>query len=212
MLKNKDYDISEGVLDAKDFGVPQSRRRYVLIAIRGKSATLPEEVFGPGLTNYSTVKDAISHFPPIQAGQRHPFVPNHQAAEISELNIERLRHTPHDGGDRRAWPSELILDCHNGDHEGHSDVYGRMWWDKPAPTLTGKCHSISNGRYGHPSQDRAISLREAASLQTFPDSYIFYGLQQQIARMIGNAVPVKMGEILGRQMLSLRYSKEFQAA
>ena len=212
MLKTLAYDISEGVLDAKDFGVPQTRRRYVLIAIRGKSATPPKRAFGPGLANYSTVRDAISHFPPIQAGERHHFVPNHEAAVISEVNLKRLSRTPHDGGDRRAWPPELILDCHKGDHDGHTDVYGRMRWDRPAPTLTGKCHSISNGRYGHPSQDRAISLREAASLQTFPDSYIFYGPKQHIARMIGNAVPVRLSEALGRHILSLRYGKNNRPA
>jgi DNA (cytosine-5)-methyltransferase 1 len=211
-LKNLGYTLTEGVIDAKDFGVPQTRRRYVLIAIRGKAATPPEPAFGPGLTNYSTVRDAISHFPAIRAGQRHPFVPNHEAAEISEINLRRLSHTPHDGGDRRAWPGELILDCHKGEHEGHTDVYGRMRWDSPAPTLTGKCHSISNGRYGHPSQDRAISLREAASLQTFPDSYVFYGFRQHIARMIGNAVPVRLGEALGRHILTLRYGRETRVA
>jgi DNA (cytosine-5)-methyltransferase 1 len=212
MLVTLGYGICEGVLDAKDFGVPQTRRRYVLVGIRGKSATLPGPAFGPGLANYSTVRDAISHFPPIQAGERHPFVPNHEAAVVSEINLKRLSHTPHDGGDRRAWPPELVLDCHKGDHDGHTDVYGRMCWDRPAPTLTGKCHSISNGRYGHPSQDRAISLREAASLQTFPDSYIFYGPKQHIARMIGNAVPVRLGEALGRRILSLRYGQNIQAA
>jgi len=212
MLTSLGYEISEGVLDAKHFGVPQTRRRYVLIAIHGRSATLPEPEFGPGLANYSTVKDAISHFPPIHAGEHHPFVPNHEAAVISEINLKRLSHTPHDGGDRRAWPPELVLDCHKRDHDGHTDVYGRMCWDKPAPTLTGRCHSISNGRYGHPCQDRAISLREAASLQTFPDSYIFYGPKQHIARMIGNAVPVRLGEVLGRHILSLRYGEDVAVA
>lgn len=212
MLTTLGYDISEGVLDAKDFGVPQTRRRYVLIAIRGKSATLPEPAFGPGLANYPTVRDAISHFPPIRAGGCHPFVPNHESAVISEINLNRLRYTPQDGGDRRAWPSDLVLGCHKGSHDGHTDVYGRMFWDRPAPTLTGKCHSISNGRYGHPSQDRAISLREAASLQTFPDNYIFRGTRQHIARMIGNAVPVRFGEALGRHLLTLRYGRCFRIA
>jgi DNA (cytosine-5)-methyltransferase 1 len=211
LLLGLGYNISEEVLDAKNFGVPQTRRRYVLIAIRGRPAAPPEPTFGPGLTSYSTVRDAISHFPPIRAGERHHFVPNHEAAALSDINLRRLSHTPHDGGDRRAWPSELVLDCHKGDHDGHTDVYGRMSWDKPAPTLTGKCHSISNGRYGHPVQDRAISLREAASLQTFPDSYIFYGPRQHIARMIGNSVPVRLGEALGRHILSLRYGRETRA-
>jgi len=120
--------------------------------------------------------------------------------------------TPHDGGDRRAWPDELKLDCHKGNHEGHTDVYGRMAWGRAAPTLTGRCNSLSNGRYGHPCQDRAISLREAASLQTFADGYVFYGSNQHIARMIGNAVPVRFAEALGRHVVSLRYSTGSQAA
>ena len=102
MLRTLGYSVAEAVLDAKTFGVPQTRRRYVLIAIRGKRATLPEPVFGPGLASYSTVRDAISHFPPIRAGERHPFVLNHETAIISEINLKRLSHTPHDGGDRRA--------------------------------------------------------------------------------------------------------------
>jgi DNA (cytosine-5)-methyltransferase 1 len=131
-------------------------------------------------------------------------VPNHVAAAVSGLNLKRLRSTPHDGGDRRTWPQRLQLECHS-DHDGHTDVYGRMAWDKPAPTLTGRCNSISNGRYGHPCQDRALSLREAASLQTFGDDYIFYGENQPIARAIGNAVPVGFAECLGRHILALRY-------
>jgi DNA (cytosine-5)-methyltransferase 1 len=79
-------------------------------------------------------------------------------------------------------------------------VYGRVRWEMPAPTLTGRCNSLSNGRYGHPDQDRAISLREAASLQSFSDAYVFYGTNQHIARQIGNAVPVRLAEALGRQI------------
>ena len=116
------------------------------------------------------------------------------------------------GGDRRSWPAELELECHKGDHDGHTDVYGRMAWDRWAPTLTGRCNSVSNGRYGHPCQDRAISLREAASLQTFGDAYVFCGTRQHIARQIGNAVPVKFGEILGGHLLRLRNSKAGQVA
>ena len=211
-LQALDYDLAEGVLDAKHFGVPQTRRRYVLIAIRGRRATMPKPQYGPELNRYLTVEDSISHYPPITAGECNPSVPNHQSAAISAINLKRLRYTPHDGGDRRAWPPELELDCHKGDHDGHTDVYGRMAWNKPAPTLTGKCHSISNGRYGHPCQDRAISLREAASLQTFGDSYVFYGTNQHIARLIGNAVPVRFAESLGRHILTLRYGKRRQAA
>jgi DNA (cytosine-5)-methyltransferase 1 len=204
MLYSADYSVAEEVLDAKHFGVPQNRRRYVLIAIRGRAASLPKKRFGLGVGAYLTVRHAIAHYPPIRAGEAHPLIPNHRASAISPLNLSRLACTPHDGGDRRAWPGELVLDCHRNNHNGHTDVYGRMAWDKPAPTLTARCHSISNGRYGHPEQDRAISLREAASLQTFRDSYVFYGSNEHIAAQIGNAVPVRFAEVLGRHIVSLR--------
>lgn len=203
-LKALSYTIGEGVLDAKNFGVPQTRRRYVMVAIRGRQATLPNPEYGPALKQFLTVRDFISHYPPVAAGKNRPNVPNHVAAKISEVNLERLRHTPHDGGDRRAWPDRLMLECHSGGHTGHTDVYGRMAWDKPAPTLTGRCTSISNGRYGHPSQDRAISHREAASLQTFSDNYVFYSKNLHVARAIGNAVPVRFAECLGRHIVALR--------
>ena len=202
-LRNHSYQIAEGVLDAKHYGVPQSRRRYVLIAMRGRKASLPilESESQPGV---STVRDAIGHYPPIAAGEQHPLVANHVASSLSDANLKRVHVTPHDGGDRRAWPKYLELDCHRDGHDGHTDVYGRMAWDKPAPTLTGKCNSLSNGRYAHPDQDRAMSLREAASLQTFPDSYVFYGYNKHVASHIGNAVPVRFAEVLGRHLIQLR--------
>jgi DNA (cytosine-5)-methyltransferase 1 len=204
MLTSRGYKIAEGIVDAKRYGVPQTRRRYVLVAVRGKLATLPKASFGSDIKPYLTVRDAIAHFPPISAGARHPMIANHEAASLSQMNLKRLRLTPSNGGDRRSWPYELKLDCHSDDYDGHTDVYGRMSWDKPAPTLTGKCHSISNGRYGHPSQDRAISLREAASLQTFGDSYVFFGFRTHIAQHIGNAVPVKLAESLGAHLIQIR--------
>jgi DNA (cytosine-5)-methyltransferase 1 len=208
LLADLNYSVAEGVLDAKQYGVPQTRRRFVLIGMKGRQATLPQPECGPGLKDYSTVRDSISHYPPIAAGERNQLVPNHIAAAISEINLERLRATPHDGGDRRAWPRDLRLQCHRGKYKGHTDVYGRLAWDEPAPTLTGRCNSISNGRYGHPCQDRAISLREAASLQTFGDAYVFCGTSVHISRVIGNAVPVKFAESLGRHLLALRYGEE----
>ena len=139
----------------------------------------------------------FGRFPNIRAGQAHRFIPNHCAARLSALNMERIRATPGDGGSRRDWPRELALACHRPTGVGFSDVYGRMWWDRVAPTLTSRCNSLSNGRFGHPEQDRAISLREAAALQTFPDDYEFFGSKHGIARAIGNAVPVAFAETLG---------------
>ena len=208
ILKSNGYKYDEGILDAKHYSVPQTRRRYVLFAMQGKQPKLPERICGTGLEPYKTVRDAIAHFPPIEAGERHPLFSNHDAAAVSEINLRRLTRTPHDGGDRRAWPPELVLECHKGGYEGHTDVYGRMFWDSPSPTLTGKCNSISNGRYGHPTQDRAISLREAASLQTFRDDYVFYDSNLHIAAQIGNAVPVGLAEALGRAVLLCHDEKE----
>ncbi len=204
LLKRKGYSYAFAVLDAKHYGVPQKRRRLVLVAARSTPVSLPKPKYGPSLLPFRTVRGALAHFPSLKPGESHPSVPNHVAASITPLNIERLSHTPHDGGDRRSWPMRLRLDCHTEDYEGHTDVYGRMAWDAPAPTLTGRCHSISNGRYGHPEQDRAISLREAAALQSFPDGYVFFGSNRHIALQIGNAVPVQLAEQLGKQIHLLR--------
>lgn len=207
MLEANGYLYVHGILDAKRYGVPQNRRRLVLIATRYLRPSLPEPEYGTPLRSFRTVRQAISHFPAISAGEYHPDIPNHGAASIEEVNLERLRHTPHDGGDRRAWPAHLRLVCHKGNYEGHTDVYGRMSWDQPAPALTGRCDSISNGRYGHPEQDRAISLREAAAIQSFPDGYEFFGSRKHVALQIGNAVPVKLAECLGEHILQLEMNR-----
>ena len=135
--------------------------------------------------------------PAIEAGEAHAGIANHCAARLSPLNLTRIKATPTDGGSRRDWPPALALHCHRGEDTGFSDVYGRMWWDRVAPTLTSRCNSLSNGRFGHPEQDRAISLREAAALQTFADDYEFSGTRKAIARWIGNAVPIALAEVLG---------------
>ena len=194
-LRDCGYACDHGVLNACEFGVPQHRRRHVLLAARGPAVKLPS----PAQSGSSavTVRAAIGRFPAIDAGDGTSFIPNHCAARLSEPNLQRIRATPPDGGSRRDWPERLTLDCHSRT-SGFSDVYGRMWWDRVAPTLTSRCNSLSNGRFGHPEQDRAISLREAAALQTFPDDYEFFGTRNRIARWIGNAVPVKFAEALGR--------------
>jgi len=204
LLESKGYTYVWDTLDAKRYGVPQTRRRLVLIAHRYAKPCLPVPEFGPSLRPFRTVREAISGYPELRAGESHPETPNHVAACLEPRNLERLRHTPHDGGDRRTWPEHLTLECHRNRREAYTDVYGRMAWDAPAPTLTGRCRSLSNGRYGHPVQDRAISLREAAALQSFADSYVFYGSNTHIAIQIGNAVPVGFAEKLGRHIKSLR--------
>ena len=200
-LNDCGYKCDHGVLNARDFGVPQHRRRYVLLAVRDAPALLPRPAEEPQHQNL-TVRHAIEHFPELDAGETHDCIPNHLAAGLSPLNMERIRATATDGGGRRDWPTELELNCHRRIELGYSDAYGRMWWDREAPTLTSRCNSLSNGRFGHPEQDRAISLREAAALQTFPDDYEFFGSRNRIARWIGNAVPVSFAEALGRAALA----------
>lgn len=199
------YSLAEGVLDAKHFGVPQTRRRWVVIASRHVKPELPKPTHGPGQKRFVTVREAIADLPVLKAGEESSCVPNHRAAAISKKNIIRLRHTPRNGGSRKDWPSSLVLKCHHAKYRGHSDVYGRMRWESPAPALTCKCYSISNGRYAHPEQDRGISLREAARLQSFKDSFVFYGKSQEaIGTQIGNAVPVTLARRLAKCLLELR--------
>ena len=196
LLRDCGYGYEHRVLNARDFGVPQHRRRCVLLAVHGSEAKLPTPLIREPDQGGATVRASIGRFPAIAAGEAHRCIPNHVAAGLSPLNLERIRATPADGGSRRDWPERLTLDCHRRT-SGFSDVYGRMWWDRVAPTLTSRCNSLSNGRFGHPEQDRAMSLREAAALQTFPDDYEFFGTRNRIAGWIGNAVPVSFAEALG---------------
>lgn len=201
------YQFDDRVINAKYFNVPQNRKRYVLIATRLKAENLELKLPPENTQNILTVRDAIGDtniFHPIDAGTTDVTNFQHSSAALSPINLKRLMNTPINGGDRRAWANneQLQLECYRH-HNGHTDVYGRMAWDKPSPTITTRFCSISNGRYGHPEQLRAISLREGATLQTFPYNYIFYANGQgTIAKMIGNAVPPmlakKIGEIINR--------------
>ncbi len=184
----------------KRYGVPQGRRRFLLLASRHGRVELPPKTHGPGAANpeFTTVRDWIGEFPRIGAGEVHPEIPDHRAARLSRLNLKRIRATPQGGGNR-DWPEEIRLECHKG-AKGYSDAYGRMSWDRPASGLTTRCISYSNGRFGHPEQDRAISLREAARLQTFPMDYRFSGGPGAMARQIGNAVPVRVAFVVGRHV------------
>ena len=189
--------------DCWEFGVPQKRRRFVLIASRLGPISFPRSTHGPGTNNlsFSTVREWIADLPRIDAGQEHHLVANHRAATLSNLNLERMKATP-EGGSRLDWPEDLELECHRGGFRGYSDVYGRLRWDAPASALTTRCISLSNGRYGHPNQNRAISAREAACLQTFPRDFEFFGSLNSVARQIGNAVPVLVSQKFGENFLN----------
>jgi len=197
-LRKAGYSFAHGNVDAKDFGVPQTRRRMVLIGVRNRRKQLQLPI--RNRCKRQTVRDTIRSLPPVKPGKKAPRRPLHRAAKLSQENMARLRATPHDGGDSRQWPESLRLPCHV-ESNGFYDVYGRMRWDSPAPTLTTRCNSLSNGRFGHPTQNRAITLLEAALLQTFPRRHRFQGNQNAIARQIGNAVPPKLAAGLAKGLL-----------
>lgn len=196
------YKCHEKVLDAKDYGVPQRRKRYILVGERTPSTSLfrwPKA----SQKKTKTVRDAISHLPPIPSdGKPHPDIPMHRADKLSDKNLERIRAIS-SGQAREHLPEELLAECHklSADKIGHRNVYGRMEWDLVAPTITAKFDSFTRGKFGHPVQDRSISLLEGALLQTFPEDYVFLGNKIQAARQIGNAVPPLLAAAIGKEIM-----------
>jgi len=198
-LTKKKYKIIKEVINMKDYGVPQNRRRFSLIATRlNKEISLPEKD-----KNIQRLCDCLGEnngFPPIQPGHKDPTDFAHSVAGLNEKNRRRLALTTKDGGTRLAWKNdpELQLRCYIGRDNSFVDVYGRMFWERPAYTITTKFYNISNGRFAHPFEDRALSIREGAVLQSFPKNYVFK--TQSIvtaAKLIGNAVPPEYAKRLG---------------
>lgn len=206
-LHRFEYEYEYKIVSSEFYGVPQQRKRLVILARLNGEPNFPAYTHGVNNIPFATVRQYIGTMPTLQAGEADPSDPLHEAAEISPLNLERLSHTP-EGGDRRNWPRKLWLDCHKV-YDGHTDVYGRMFWDKPCKTLTTKCTSISNGRFGHPDtrQNRAITFREAALLQTFPKSFIFTGNKVSRSKQIGNAVPVMLAQRFAESIWNQHYGE-----
>ena len=191
------------VVECTSIGIPQTRKRLVLLASRLGSKGL---TLGENLVPAATVRQVIGLLPPIQAGERHPDDELHTAPRLSDLHLSRIK-ASRPGGTWRDWPPELLATCHKKSTGAtYPSVYGRMEWDRPAPTITTQCFGYGNGRFGHPQQDRAISLREAAMLQTFPKTYAFAPAGAPIkfnrmGRLIGNAVPVRLGEVIAEALV-----------
>lgn len=203
ILNRAGYPVRTTIAKCERFGVPQKRRRLVVVAARHrKIGPLPSR---PDVR--ITVRDAIGHLPPICAGDAHPADPLHTASALSPLNMTRMK-AAKPGGTWRDWPEDLRAACHRrATGKTYPGVYARMEWDKPSPTMTTQCFGFGNGRFGHPEQDRAISLREAAILQSFPPTYEFLPssepvLMKEVGRWIGNAVPVALGEAIGSVIVS----------
>lgn len=200
-LKDWGYSVSYQVVDCSKYGLPQKRKRLVLLASKYGDINLisPDSKH---IKKRLTVWDAIADLPPIQHGQTHHNDPLHRCAGLTPINLKRIKQSV-PGGTWRDWDPSLLPNCYRRDTgKTYSSVYGRMKWDAPSPTMTTQFYSFGTGRFGHPEQDRALSLREGALLQTFPKDYKFFKDSENIAtgtisRHIGNAVPVDLGKIIG---------------
>ncbi|HHZ6806643.1 TPA: DNA cytosine methyltransferase [Morganella morganii] len=201
-LVSQGYCVWASKVDCVRYGIPQNRVRHVLLASKLGNIDLIEY---ENIT-IKTVKDTIGQLPKITDGQIHSTDKLHRASKLSPINKKRIIHSQ-PGGTWKDWPKELISACHlKSSGKGYASVYGRMSWDKPSPTITTLCYGFGNGRFGHPEQNRAISLREAALLQTFPMEYLFFEKEsdltiRSIGKMIGNAVPVELGKIIGKSIV-----------
>lgn len=201
-LKNHGYEVKHNIVFCPNYGIPQKRKRLVLLASKlGKIDIISKNQYK---NDNVSVRNAIEGLPKIEAGEQCKSDILHIARALTPINMKRIKATPKNGGSWKDWNESLILKCHKKPRgKTYSSVYGRMKWDEPAPTMTTFCTGIGNGRFGHPEQDRAISLREASLLQTFPMDYDFIEDKNSpikigaISRHIGNAVPPKLGEIIG---------------
>lgn len=199
LLERLNYNVYYEVVFCPDYGIPQSRRRFVLLAsLLGEINIIPPT----HNNNEVLVQQFIGELPEVNAGEANEIDPMHVTSRLSPLNIQRIQ-TSIPGGTWRDWPENLRCECHKKESgQTYSSVYGRMRWDQIGPTITTQFHCYGTGRFGHPEQDRALTLREGALLQTFPQDYNFIDpdrpfVLKDVARHIGNAVPVRLGEIIG---------------
>ncbi|MEG3876099.1 DNA cytosine methyltransferase [Microcoleus sp. herbarium7] len=204
-LKKLNYYFKSYEVNCLDYGIPQSRKRLVLLASKFGEINLIPATHQPEV--YKTVRQTIENLEPLSAGESSKIDHLHRCSKLSDLNLRRIR-VSKPGRTWRDWPEDLIAKCHlKKSGKTYPGVYGRMEWDKPSPTITTQCFGFGNGRFGHPEQDRAISLREAALLQSFPPAYQFVAHDKPVGvdivgRLIGNAVPVKLGQVIAHSILN----------
>jgi DNA (cytosine-5)-methyltransferase 1 len=202
-LERGGYEVSQFMVFCPDYGIPQRRRRLVVFGSKFGKVELIPKTHSP--ENYKTVKDAISKLRPIESGGVDSTDPLHRCRKLSPLNLTRVRNTP-EGGAWQTWDDSLKLKCHKrAGGVSFRAVYGRMSWDGLGPTITTEFTNLGTGRFGHPDQDRTISIREAALLQTFPKYYKFVKRKSDItlthlSKHIGNAVPVRLGRVIAKSI------------
>lgn len=214
-LRAMHYHVHHQIVDCADYGVPQSRERLVLLASTLGEISLIEPTT-PG-EEALTVRDVLKGLPVLRAGGVNADDPLHSACALSPTNLARIKASV-PGGTWRDWDEHLVAKCHKKKSgKTYPSVYGRMSWDEPAPTMTTQYFGFGNGRFGHPSQARAISLREGAILQSFPEDYEFVEpggpiSRKELGRLIGNAVPVRLGEAIGKSFVAHVRAHERAAA
>jgi DNA (cytosine-5)-methyltransferase 1 len=207
------YIVRYETLQAADYGVPQHRRRLVLLAGKGFAIPMPKPTHSAtganGLPKWRTVKDAIKGLPkPVRLEEVDPAqgpkaLNWHVVRTLSDANVERLKFAKVGTG-WKGIPKRLRPECHQDAGAGFQNVYGRMRWDQVAPTITGGCTTLSKGRFGHPSQLRTLSVREAALLQTFPEDYVFdTPYMEYVCNIIGNALPVDFAHVVAKQCIDV---------
>lgn len=188
-LKKAGYNVAAAVHNLAGFGVPQERFRTVLVGCK-LHPRLPKPLFARN--EYRTVRQAIGHLPPIRPGRADPFDPMHVCSNHRKETVETIRQVPRDGGRRPPGVGPRCLQ----EVDGFRDVYGRLFWDRPANTITAYARNPASGRYTHPHQHRGLSVREAALLQSFPPDYVFDGPFDHRFLQIGNAVPPRFATVL----------------
>lgn len=195
-LKRMNYKVDYKVIYAPDYGIPQNRSRLILLASRFGKIDVPDKTHKKG--KYVTVGDVIKNLPKINAGEKYKKDPIHQAKNLSQINIKRIRQS-RPKGTWKDWDKRLLPDCYKKESgQTYTSVYGRMSWDDVSPTITTQFFSYGSGRFGHPEQDRAISIREGSLLQAFPPSYNFGNFPaSKLGIHIGNAVPPRLGYVIG---------------
>jgi DNA (cytosine-5)-methyltransferase 1 len=214
-LKEAGYAVSYEVVELADYGVPQFRKRLVLLAARGKAIPIPSATHRnpdrpgkSGQRHWKTVRDAIAAFPEpplrsaVRSGKAVAPYKWHFARDIAPLVRRRLKHALRTGRYRTSLPKSLRLACHERRPDGYYDVYGVLDWNMPSPTMTSGCTNASKGRFGHPRHPRPLTATEAAALQTFPLSYKFKGSGlESVAAQVGNALPRRFAKVIGRAII-----------
>jgi DNA (cytosine-5)-methyltransferase 1 len=212
-LEDLGYRVAWAVENAADYGVPQHRKRLLVVGSRVAVPRLPrathgapesDEVLCGKLKPWRTVRDAIADLPSLNSGEVNILDEYHAARNQEAIVLERLKYIG-EGESHRNLPRRLRLECHKN-HNGHPDVYGRMRWDAPSPTLTGGCTNLTKGRFAHPLQNRSITLREAMLIQTFPRKTVLRGTRDRMQLQVGNAVPPLLAQQIANAVLQMEKS------